>query len=76
MPVCDGLSAARAVRLDTTGPNRNTPILALTASVTEEDRAAVSAAGMVSILPKPVTRDKMAKAVHQWIPGYGARFTA
>lgn len=55
MPGMDGLSAARAIRQQESVEGRSaTPIIALTASVLEEDRLAALAAGMNGFAVKPV----------------------
>lgn len=55
MPGMDGLAAARAIRAIEVGAGLPaTPILALTASVLAEDRAAAEAAGMSGFASKPV----------------------
>jgi signal transduction histidine kinase/ActR/RegA family two-component response regulator len=53
MPVMDGLQATRAVRAEP-GPNRDTPILALTASALDSDRDDCLAAGMTAHVAKPI----------------------
>jgi PAS domain S-box-containing protein len=53
MPVMDGLEATRRIRAEI-GPDRQPRIVALTASVTTEDRAACAAAGMDGYLSKPL----------------------
>jgi len=53
MPVMDGPSAARAIRAST-GPGRDTPIVALTANVLPEQIAQCRAAGMQAHLAKPI----------------------
>ncbi|MCK6393985.1 PAS domain S-box protein [Zoogloea sp.] len=55
MPGMDGLAAARAIRRRESHDNRApTPIIALTASVLEEDRVAALAAGMNGFAVKPI----------------------
>ena len=57
MPVMDGYEAARHIL----SVHRNAPpIIALTASVLEEDRQRCLAAGMVGFLPKPLRMDELA----------------
>ncbi|MBL8211588.1 MAG: response regulator, partial [Bryobacterales bacterium] len=50
---CDGFDAAVMIR-GADGPNRQTPIWALTASVLEEDRLRCLEAGMQGHLTKPL----------------------
>ncbi|MFM8443708.1 MAG: response regulator [Methylococcus sp.] len=52
MPVMDGLEATRALRNDPR--TRALPVIALTASVMEEDRKEAMAAGMNAFLTKPL----------------------
>ena len=55
MPSMDGLTAARVIRQQESLENRSpTPIIALTASVLEEDRIAALAAGMNGFAVKPI----------------------
>lgn len=53
MPVMDGISAAQAIR-HSAGPNRATPIVALTAHALTKDRDRIAAAGMQEVLVKPI----------------------
>lgn len=53
MPVMDGLEATRAIRA-LSGASAVVPIIAMTASATEDDRVACIAAGMNGYLAKPV----------------------
>jgi PAS domain S-box-containing protein len=56
MPLCDGLEATRAIRsAESRAKRKRVPIVALTASVMESDRAECEAAGMDGILAKPAT---------------------
>ncbi|XPF95780.1 MHYT domain-containing protein [Colwellia sp. RE-S-Sl-9] len=58
MPVMDGLATARARRIYETSNNiPNIPIIALTASVLEDDRRAAKNAGMNGFASKPVDID-------------------
>ena len=69
MPGMDGLACARAWRLheQQRGAAR-VPILALTAAVQEDDRAATAAAGMDGHLSKPVDPEELANAVRRHVP--------
>lgn len=54
MPELDGIAATSIIR-DTDGPNRTTPIIALTAHALPEDAARFHAAGITSTLLKPLS---------------------
>jgi two-component system sensor histidine kinase/response regulator len=60
MPVMDGLTAARRIRLGEKSSGLHIPIIALTARALKEDREICIAAGMDEYLPKPIqTEDLM-----------------
>jgi PAS domain S-box-containing protein len=61
MPVMDGLEATRRIRAAL--PADRPVIVAMTASVTTEDREACAAAGMDAYLPKPVRAPELAAAL-------------
>ncbi|GGY89661.1 CHASE domain-containing protein [Pseudoduganella plicata] len=63
MPELDGLQAARIVR-DTLG--LAVPIIAMTAGVTEGERAACTEAGMNDFIAKPVEEESMVATVLHW----------
>ncbi|MGV9010169.1 ATP-binding protein [Brevundimonas sp.] len=52
MPVMDGLEASRRIRLG--GPNRDTPVIALTANAMDTHRAAWDGIGVHAFLTKPI----------------------
>lgn len=54
MPELDGITATSIIR-DSEGPNRTTPIIALTAHALPEDAARFRAAGITSTLLKPLS---------------------
>ena len=58
MPVMDGYETTRGVRM-MEGPQRNVPIIALTANATKADVDKCMAAGMNDYLPKPFTPDDL-----------------
>ncbi|HEV7499075.1 MAG TPA: PAS domain S-box protein, partial [Vicinamibacteria bacterium] len=70
MPHMDGFKATAFIR-EREGLSRHTPIVALTASVTAEDRQRCLAAGMDDYLSKPVPREALATALRKWIPTAG-----
>jgi len=71
MPEIDGYEVTRRVR-DGTGPNADTPIVALSASAFAEDRQRALDAGMNDFAPKPIELTVLRGVLQSWIPGYGA----
>ncbi len=67
MPQMDGFKATAFIR-EREGLTRHTPIIALTASVTAEDRQRCLSAGMDDYLSKPVPREALATALRKWMP--------
>jgi len=65
MPRMDGIEATRRIRAGTS-PNMNTPIIALTASTSTEDRQHCLAAGMQSLIGKPCRGADLASALRQF----------
>jgi signal transduction histidine kinase/DNA-binding response OmpR family regulator len=65
MPVMDGLEATQLI-LATHGADAP-PMIALTASVLEEDRQRCLDAGMVGFLAKPLRLDELAEALERYI---------
>jgi CheY-like chemotaxis protein len=64
MPGIDGLEAGRRIRaIEAEQQNARTPIIALTANVSAEDREACLAAGMDEFLIKPLDRERLAAAL-------------
>jgi signal transduction histidine kinase/DNA-binding response OmpR family regulator/HPt (histidine-containing phosphotransfer) domain-containing protein len=64
MPTMDGYAAARAI-IATHG-KAAPPIIALTASVLEEDRQRCFDAGMVGFLPKPLRIDELSESLERY----------
>ena len=65
LPGMDGYEVTRQIRQKL--PERKTPIIALTANATAEDRAACAAAGMDDYLTKPVKRDELRACMEKWL---------
>jgi signal transduction histidine kinase/CheY-like chemotaxis protein len=64
MPGMDGLEATRRIReIEAESETPRTPILALTANASAEDREACLAAGMDGFLVKPLDRERLAAAL-------------
>jgi PAS domain S-box-containing protein len=64
MPGMDGLEATRRIRaIETEHNDMRTPIIALTANVSAEDRDACLAAGMDGFLVKPLDRERLAATI-------------
>lgn len=66
MPVMDGITCTEKLR-EQPGPNQNTPILALTANVQEQDKQLCFDAGMQSFLAKPVDYKILKQEIEHWI---------
>lgn len=66
MPRVDGYAAAARLRQRELGSDRRTPIVALTASAQEDERARCLAAGMDDYLSKPVRRDALHAVLDKW----------
>lgn len=62
MPYIDGTEAARLLR-DRQGPNQSTKIIAQTAHASPKDRDKIFAAGMQSILTKPISTEALRVAL-------------
>ncbi len=65
MPEMDGLSATKAIR-NLRGPERNVPIVALTANALVGQRETCLAAGMNSFLTKPIKPEALYDAISCW----------
>ena len=69
MPILDGYGVARHIRqADAPAADQPSPvILAVTASVFEEQRSVCLAAGCDEVLPKPIQRDVLLGQVAEWL---------
>jgi signal transduction histidine kinase/ActR/RegA family two-component response regulator len=65
MPVMDGITAAETIRA-LSGPEREVPILALTANALVGQREICLAAGMNSFLTKPIQPEALYEAILRW----------
>ncbi|SHM57610.1 Signal transduction histidine kinase [Cryptosporangium aurantiacum] len=68
MPTMDGLEATRRIRSEIPA-DRQPYIVAMTASVLVEDKAACRSAGMDSYLPKPVRADDLRRTLDEFARG-------
>jgi DNA-binding response OmpR family regulator len=67
MPVMDGLEATRQIRA-TALTDPQIPIIAMTANVMPGDQTQCLQAGMNDYVPKPVTAQRLAAVLAQWLP--------
>ena len=74
MPEMDGIAASMAIR-GGQGPNRDTPIVAVSASVQPADVEACRRAGMNDHVPKPISSSDLLRKVIRWA-GLGAHAAA
>jgi HPt (histidine-containing phosphotransfer) domain-containing protein len=69
MPVLDGFEATRRLRdSEHETARRRTPVIAMTAAVSSEDRAEAYAAGMDDFVSKPVRGVQLRTALDRWVP--------
>ncbi|MBW2188035.1 MAG: response regulator [Deltaproteobacteria bacterium] len=71
MPLMDGFQATQRIRRSL--ENENLPVIALTPSVTEDDRTRCREAGMNDTVAKPVRMSMLAEALERWVPVSGAQ---
>ncbi|MFC6300273.1 response regulator [Pseudomonas sp. CCM 7893] len=69
MPVMDGYTLARGIRVLTRGGN-HFPILATTASIKAEEQQKCKDAGIDECLLKPLSLSALAQALNKWLPHY------
>lgn len=62
MPILDGIEATRRIRMAESG-DRKTPVIALTAHVTEDVRQRCLEAGMNDFLTKPIRREQLFRLI-------------
>lgn len=67
MPEMDGFAATAEIRRIEV-PDRHVPIIAITASVLEEDKARCLAAGMDDFISKPISVEDITTALRRWLP--------
>ena len=67
MPVMNGFDATRQIRSGN-GPNRGTPIVALTANAMQSDKDACFEAGMSDFLTKPFSKEGLSAMLQRHIP--------
>ncbi len=67
MPIMDGLEATARIRKQEGADNLpRTPIIALTANVTDEDRERCLAAGMDGFVGKPIDFKALLETLMEW----------
>ncbi len=72
MPEMDGLEATRRIR-NMAGPSAELPIVAVTASSTEQDRRRCMDVGMDDFLAKPIGRKGLGEMVGVWLGSRSCR---
>ena len=68
MPVMDGISATRAIRLLERADAVKIPIIAMTANTYRDDVERALAAGMNTFVEKPVNADKLIEEIEKLNP--------
>ncbi|NKW92060.1 response regulator [Rhodobacteraceae bacterium R_SAG9] len=71
MPVMDGLAATKQIRAGD-GPNKDTPIVAVSANILPDDRDRFLAAGMSAFLAKPIDRASLQHMLQDSFASAGA----
>ncbi len=72
MPVMNGIDATRAIRV-LQGPNRQVPIIMLSADVTADTKAEALAVGVDQFLPKPIQITVLLDCLDVLVGQYGRR---
>ena len=67
MPDMDGIEVTRELR-SRPGPNRETPIIALTANVVNDMRSQYIQCGMDDFVGKPIDRAELTRVLLHWLP--------
>ena len=67
MPGMDGIEATRHIRASG-GPNKDTPIIALTANVADGMREEYLSNGMNDFIGKPIEMSELARVLKTWLP--------
>ncbi|MCD8140053.1 MAG: response regulator [Planctomycetaceae bacterium] len=67
MPDIDGIEVTEDIRSHD-GPNKRTPIVALTANVVNDMRSFYLQAGMDDFVGKPIDRNELTRVLKQWLP--------
>ena len=67
MPVMNGIDATVAIRNSTDNPNRNIPIIALTAAAMLDEKRAATKAGMSDFMTKPFSPALLKRMLRNWI---------
>ena len=68
MPKMNGVEVTQQIRqFDSGALNYGVPVIAMTASVMQEDRDICAAAGMNDYLPKPVQPRELARVITKWL---------
>ena len=68
MPRMDGVQATRAIRA-LSGPEKDTPIVALTANADPDDAKAYLAIGMAAVVEKPIKPERLRQAMNVALNG-------
>ncbi len=68
MPVMNGLVATQTIR-NNSGPNRHTPVIALTANAMQPDKEKFLQAGMNALLTKPFTKAGLQDIITAYLDG-------
>ena len=68
LPGLSGLEVCEQIQQDPQNPNHQRPIIALTASVRDEDRARYQQAGLEDVIAKPVHKHELLSTLQQHAP--------